>query len=102
MKNVNNVELLMERVNNFKDNLFVNVKISFLLEIMSKMGDIVYLDERLCSIIAKRYSKMKTLKEQNSDYISMTAGELKYLLEKTKDMNINRNMIVITNRARRK
>ena len=59
MKNVNNVELLMERVNNFKDNLFVNVKISFLLEIMSKMGDIVYLDERLCSIIAKRYSKMK-------------------------------------------
>ena len=98
MEKLRNLEKIMEKISKYDDNLYVDVKISFLMEVLNELGHGIPFNDKLFEMINARYSKMELLKELNKEYISIKVYELKYLLEQTKELDLNRNMFIVTNR----
>ena len=102
MKDCNNVTDLVKRVNEFDDNETVNVKIPFVIKLFNVLYIELENDVQFSFFADKILNRIRSAKLLNRDYVSMRASEFKYLLEYVVDFDLERSMIVVTKRNKKK
>ena len=92
---------IVEYFDNLKDDDIVKIKISYLTCIFSIYKNDLFNpeNEELLNVLLSKMNLAILLLKKHVNYMDIPVSEAKYLLRKTSELNINKDMVVVLNRC---
>lgn len=93
------IEKIVDSFDNSEDDDIVRIKISFLISIFSIYKNDLLNEENedLLKILLPKMNLALFFLKKHINYMDISVVEAKYLINKTKEININRDMVIIIN-----
>lgn len=92
------IEEVINLLNYLDDKKIIKIKLRYLLDIIEVYGNEIYLEENelLRNIIFKNLIRIENALSLNKTHIDMRVDEIKYILQKTGNIGLDKTMVVIT------